>query len=87
MKSRRKENIHHQEQVPEELIHVKSFMQLFSELRPGNQRSRLANTCGCHNIEHNLAKQVVQGSPSELPGMCVLPMRRTKGKALELKEN
>lgn len=82
VKSRRKENnyTHHQERVPEELIHVKSFMQLSSELRPRNQRSRLANTFGCHRIEHKLLpSRKSRGAPAELPGMCVLPTRRTEG--------
>lgn len=82
MKSRRKENnyIHHEAQVPEELIHVKSFMQLSSELRSRNKRSRLVNTFGCPSIEHNvLPSQQSRGAPDQLRGMCVLPTRRTKG--------
>lgn len=82
VKSRRKENnyTHHQEWVPEELIHVKSFMQLSSELRPRNQRSRLANTFGCHRIEHKLLpSRKSGGAPVQLPGVCVLPTRRTEG--------
>lgn len=80
--ARRKENnyTHRQEWVPEELIHVKSFMQLSSELRPRNQRSRLANTFGCHRIDHKLLpSKRSRGAPAELPGMCVLPTRRTEG--------